>query len=73
MMKKRIAVIACSRQQFDDFLRDVNRPDRDNFVLVQNMKDVEGREFSNVIRVGSYYDLPGHLELYNFILAGRIR
>lgn len=60
-----IGVVCSGKQQFNDFLKSwIKFEDRCKFKCVTRIDDVCGVHFTDVIRVGSYWDLRGHHELY---------
>ena len=69
-MKGKIAVICSSRSQYDQFVRHwVQHDDQENFVPITNERDVRGQLFISVIRIGDYWTLRRHEDLYQIILA----
>lgn len=51
-----IAVIAKNQQQFDVWLRDLSDADRDKFVYFGSASNFRGREFTDVIKIGTYWE-----------------
>lgn len=71
-MKGKIAVMCSSRSQYDQFVRHwVEHDDQKNFVPVMREGDIRGQLFISVIRIGEYWTLRCHEDLYQIIL-GRV-
>ncbi len=63
-MMTQIAVLAESPAAFNIFMSTVTAEDRDVFVHVASLHDIQGHLFSKVIRVGAYWRLVEHSHLY---------
>lgn len=62
-----IAVICRSQRQFDDFVKHwVCHEDRRKFHKVSRSGDIDGRWFTDVVRIGDYWELRDHEELYHW-------
>ena len=69
-MNGKIAVICSSRSQYDQFVRHwVEHSDQEKFALIQYAGDIRGGFFISVIRIGDYWMLRHHLDIYNELLA----
>lgn len=63
-MANPVAVICENRRAFEDFLGWVESEDRAAFVCVTGENNIRGQRFSTVIRIGTYYKLRGHQDIY---------
>lgn len=72
-MSKQIAVICESKDKYENWLKDnVWYEDQNKFVFVNNPVSLYGREFCEVIRVGSWYKNNAAVQYYELTLT-RIR
>jgi hypothetical protein len=64
-----IAVISGKKQEFDEFIKPwVDIDDKEKFRFIGRIQDVRGVNFSEVIRIGTHYNLKNSYEIYNAAL-----
>lgn len=65
-----IAVISGSQSEFEDFIRRwVFDRDQEIFKRVSRVDDVRGVNFTEVIRIGSFYRMKDHQKLHEYALS----
>ncbi len=69
-MNNTIAVISRNQQEFDDFVKHwASVGSRSKFKRVSRLDHIRGVRFLGVCRVGEYWKLKGHEELYHLALT----
>lgn len=70
MEENKIAVICFNQKQFDDFVKDsAAYEDWGKFQKVSRIDDIRGRRFCAVVRVGEYWRIGDHRDLYDDALS----
>ena len=64
-----IAVIAGNKREFDDFVKPwLDSRDMKKFKYVSRIEDVRGVNFSEVVRIGTYFDKRDGPDIFDAVI-----
>lgn len=64
-----IAVLAGNKREFDDFIKPwVSHQDGKKFKYVRRIEDVRGVNFSEVVRIGTYFENKDGPDIFDAVI-----